>query len=66
MIRSARRKVWLGGWHDATVVHRRNLPAGFTFRGPAIAEEEGGTTVVPPSWTVRTDDGGAMIGMATR
>ena len=59
-----RRQVWFGGWHDATVFHRRNLPAGFALRGPAIVEEEGGTTVVPPGWTVRTDDGGAMIGSA--
>jgi N-methylhydantoinase A len=60
----ARRQVWFGGWHDASVFHRDTLPAGFTFRGPAIVEEEGGTTVVPPGWTVRTDNGGAMIGRA--
>jgi N-methylhydantoinase A len=61
---SGRRKIWFGGWQDATILHRRDVPAGFVFRGPAIVEEEGGTTVVPPGWTVRTDDGGAMIGTA--
>ena len=58
------RKVWFGGWQDTAVFHRRDLPAGFVFNGPAIVEEDGGTTIVPPGWTVRTDDGGAMIGTA--
>ena len=58
------RKVWFGGWQDTAIFHRRDLPIGFVFDGPAIVEEEGGTTIVPPGWTVRTDDGGAMIGMA--
>ncbi len=58
------RKVWFGGWQDTAIFHRRDLPAGFVFNGPAIVEEEGGTTIVPPGWTVRTDQGGAMIGTA--
>ena len=59
-----RRKIWFAGWHDASIFHRRDLPAGFAFSGPAIVEEEGGTTVVPPGWSVRIDDGGAMVGTA--
>lgn len=57
-----RRKVWFGGWQDTAIFHRSDLPAGFAFIGPAIVEEEGGTTIVPPGWTVRTDDSGALIG----
>ena len=61
---SERREVWFGGWRDAMIFRRRDLPSGHEFAGPAIVEEEGGTTVVPPGWTVRTDEGGAMIGTA--
>ena len=58
----ATRKIWFGGWRDTSIFHRRDLPAGFSITGPAIVEEEGGTTIVPPGWTVRTDMDGAMIG----
>lgn len=57
-----RRKIWFNGWHETAIYHRHDLPAGFVFKGPAIVEEEGGTTIVPPGWTVCTDDGGGMIG----
>lgn len=59
-----RRKVWFGGWQDTMIFRRRDLPSGYEFAGPAIVEEDGGTTVVPPGWTVRTEDGGAMIATA--
>ena len=46
------------------IFRRRDLPSGYEFAGPAIVEEEGGTTVVPPGWNVHIDQGGAMIGTA--
>jgi N-methylhydantoinase A len=58
------RKVWFGGWQDTMIFRRRDLPSGYEFAGPAVVEEDGGTTVVPPGWTVRTDDGGTMVGTA--
>ncbi len=58
------RKVWFGGWQDTVIFRRHELPPGFVFAGPAIVEEEGGTTIVPPGWSIRTDEGGAMTGSA--
>ncbi|HWV81799.1 MAG TPA: hydantoinase/oxoprolinase family protein [Hyphomicrobiaceae bacterium] len=56
------RKVWFGGWVDTAIYDRADLPAGYVFSGPAIIEEAGGTSIVPPGWTVRVHDTGAMIG----
>jgi N-methylhydantoinase A len=57
-----RRKVWFGGWTDTAIYDRADLPVGFVFSGPAIIEEAGGTSIVPPGWTVRVHESGAMIG----
>ena len=55
-----RRPVWFGEWRDTPVFDRERLPAGRRIEGPAILEEEGGTTVAPPGWTVEVDPGGAL------
>ena len=57
----ATRDVWFGGWRSTTVYDRSRMPAGFTFEGPAIVEEAGGTSVVPPNWQVQVHAGGALI-----
>ena len=45
------RRVWFdGGWHDTPVYDRSRLPAGAAFAGPAVVEEGGSTTVMPPGW----------------
>ncbi|MEE8433193.1 MAG: hydantoinase/oxoprolinase family protein [bacterium] len=52
-----RRPVYFGGGFDQVPVYdRERLPAGAVLDGPAIIEETGSTTVVPPGWrgTVRT------------
>ena len=52
-----RRLVYFGGEFAQVPVHdRERLPAGAVLEGPAIIEETGSTTVVPPGWraTVRT------------
>lgn len=56
------RRVWFGGWVDTAIYDRADLPAGYVFSGPAIIEEAGGTSIVPPGWTVRVHETGAMIG----
>ena len=56
------RKVWFGGWADTTIYDRSDLPVGWDFSGPAIIEEAGGTSIVPPGWAIRVHESGAMIG----
>lgn len=54
-----RRSVWFAGWVDCPVYQRDAMPAGFAFDGPAIVEEEGGTSVLPPGWSARVHASGA-------
>ena len=56
------RRVWFDGWRDTAVYDRTDLPARWSFVGPAIIEEAGGTTIVPPGWSICVHDSGAMIG----
>ncbi len=52
------RQVVFGGERMPTSVYRRDrLPGAVPFEGPAIVEEMGATTVIPPGWT-------AAVGMA--
>jgi N-methylhydantoinase A len=56
-----RRPVWFGGRaHDCPVWDRDRLPGGIELAGPAIVEEFGATTVVPPGWRGRADDHGNL------
>jgi N-methylhydantoinase A len=56
-----RRRVWFGeGWRDCPIYDRGRMAAGFRFEGPAIVEEAGGTTVVPPGWRVAVHESGAL------
>ncbi|MBI3967919.1 MAG: hypothetical protein HY329_19955, partial [Chloroflexi bacterium] len=57
-----RRPVYFDGQaHDAPVYDRERFPAGTRFAGPAIVDEPGATTVVPPDWTARIDELGNMF-----
>ena len=48
-----RRGVWFDGdWRDCPVYDRAAMAAGLEVTGPAIIEEAGGTSVVPPNWRV--------------
>ena len=40
---------------------RERLAIGERVDGPAIVEEAGGTTVVPPGWVVAVDASGALF-----
>ena len=56
-----RRPVWFGAWCDTPVLDRERLVPGSAFDGPAIVEEAGGTTVVPPRWRVTAHASGALL-----
>jgi N-methylhydantoinase A len=59
---TGRRHVYFEGASRDTPVYRRTaLPPGASFRGPAIVEESGATTVVFPDWDGRVDDYGNII-----
>ena len=55
------RRVWFGdGWTDCPVMDRTKMGAGENFCGPMIIEEAGGTSVVPPGWTVHVHASGSL------
>ena len=56
-----RRAVRFGGAaHDCPVWERERLPPDAELRGPAIVEEFGATTVVPPGWRGAVDGYGNL------
>lgn len=56
------RPVWFdGGWHDAAIYARLDLPVGATIRGPAVLEQPDATTVVDPGLVARVDRFGNVI-----
>ena len=56
-----RRPVWFGGaCVDCPIYDRAAMPVGFALEGPAIVEEAGGTSVVPPRWRVTVHGSGAL------
>ena len=55
------RRVWFnGGWADCPVYDRAAMASGFALEGPAIIEEAGGTSVVPPRWRVTVHASGSL------
>ena len=50
-----------GRFHDTPVLDRSRLPAGAALAGPAIVEEDGSTTVVPPAWGLRVLASGELM-----
>jgi N-methylhydantoinase A len=57
----ARRPVWFDGApHDCPVWERERLPERAVLRGPAVVEEFGATTVVPPGWGGVVDEHGNL------
>jgi N-methylhydantoinase A len=61
-----RRRVWFSGWVDCPVYQREAMRASHVLQGPAIVEETGGTSVLPPGWSARVHEGGALICTAAR
>ena len=59
---SGRRPAWFGGgFVDAPFYRRTRLPAGARLEGPAIIEESGSTTVVPPGARGAVDPAGNLV-----
>lgn len=55
------RQVWFGtGWTDCPIHDRSRLVPGSTLEGPAIIEEAGGTSVVPPGWKITVLPSGVL------
>ena len=56
------RKVWFEGkWRDTSVFDRMEVGPGATVEGPAIFEESGATTVIPPGWRVTVHASGHLL-----
>ena len=56
------RPVYFGGrWHDTAIHDRVRLAAGASVAGPAIIEEAGATTLVPPEFVASVDPSGCLI-----
>jgi N-methylhydantoinase A len=55
------RKVWFGDdWTNSPIYNRDRMEIGFSFVGPAIIEEDGGTSIVPPGWAVEVLEAGSL------
>ena len=50
-----------GRFHDTPVYERSRLPLQARVTGPAIVDEEGSTTVVPPQWEVEVHTTGHLF-----
>jgi N-methylhydantoinase A len=60
--RRGERQVWFaGGWRQASVWSRLDLPAGSAVAGPAVIEQPDATTIIDPGLSARTDDLGNLI-----
>ena len=60
--RRGTRPAWFGGASvSVDVYEREGLAPTATLGGPAIVEEFGATTVVPPGWIARVDELGDLI-----
>ena len=56
------RKVWFEGkWRETCVYDRNEVGPGTTVEGPAIIEESGATTVIPPGWRAETHASGHLL-----
>ncbi len=61
------REVYFGeGFLPASVFRREDLGADARLEGPAIVDEEGSTTVLPPGWTASVDAVGNLVLERTR
>ena len=56
------RQVYFSGqWFRTAIVERHALPSGSRIAGPAIIEETGATTLVPPGFRATVEPGGCLI-----
>jgi N-methylhydantoinase A len=57
----SRAVIFAGTAQDTAIFARDKLPPGYCVQGPALIEEGGSTTVVPPGWSVALDDLGCLV-----
>lgn len=50
-----------GKSYDSPVYRRELLPPEIGIEGPALVEEDGASTVVPPLWRARLDQAGCLV-----
>jgi N-methylhydantoinase A len=50
-----------GKVHDVPIINRDLLPQEVRFMGPALVEEDGSSTVVPPGWSAEVDRFGCLV-----
>ena len=56
------RAVWFAGMsHDTPIYQRARLGTGVLLHGPAIIDESGSTTLLPPGWGLRVLEHGDML-----
>ena len=60
-ILSKRQVVFDGATHSASIIDRERMPPGGAVAGPAIIEEAGSSTVVPPGWSIALDWIGCLV-----
>ena len=60
-VRDKRQVIFNGVSKETIVYWREDLPLNTIFEGPAIIEELGSTTVVPPNFNVSKDSTGSLI-----
>lgn len=53
--------VFGGVSHDVPIYQRDLLPPEINFQGPALVEEDGSSTVVPPDWSATLDHVGCLV-----
>jgi N-methylhydantoinase A len=59
---AGRRQIAFGGvFGDVPLLARERMPVGHLFAGPALVEEDGSSTVVPPGWSVALDAVGCLV-----
>ncbi|MEZ5844114.1 MAG: hydantoinase/oxoprolinase family protein [Hyphomicrobiaceae bacterium] len=57
----SRQVYFSGAYHDTSVFDRARLVLAQQVSGPAVIEEGGSTTVLPPGWTARVLDHGELM-----
>jgi N-methylhydantoinase A len=59
--RSSRPVVFREGRQDTPIFHRSELAPGATIEGPAVIDEDGSTSILPPGFTLTIDHARNMV-----
>jgi len=56
------RSIWFAGMaQEARIYDREDLAGGDVIQGPAVVNEVGATTILPPNWMMRVHSTGALV-----